>query len=171
LPANRIDLPTPASYRFAVNPIRQKRRENIMAQSKAPLWFMVVAVLALLWNLFGVMAYVGEVTMTPEALGALSEGQRALMEGRPSWATAAYAIAVNCGALGGLFLVLKKKWATPLLILSLVGVLAQSTYNFLLADALSVIGTGGLVLAVAILVIAIYLVTLSRSAEAKGWIS
>ena len=67
---------------------------------KTPTWFMVVAVLLLVWNLLGVMAYIMQVTMSPETLAALPDAQRQLYENTPAWATAAFAIAVSGGALG-----------------------------------------------------------------------
>jgi len=90
---------------------------------KAPTWFNVVAAVMLVWNLLGVMAYIAQVTMTPETLAALPEAERQLYASTPVWATAAYAIAVNGGALGCLLLLLKKNlaattpartWSAPL---------------------------------------------------------
>ena len=76
---------------------------------KSPTWFMVVAVVLFIWNLLGVMAYVMQVTMSPEVMAALPEEQREMYENIPSWAMAAFAIAVHGGALGCLLLILKKK--------------------------------------------------------------
>ena len=72
----------------------------------APKWFMVVAAVLLVWNLLGVMAYVMQVTMSPETLAALPQEQRQLYESTPAWATAAFAVAVNFGALGCVLLLL-----------------------------------------------------------------
>ena len=40
---------------------------------KAPTWFTVVAAVLLVWNLLGVMAYISQVTMSPEALAAFQK--------------------------------------------------------------------------------------------------
>ena len=61
---------------------------------KVPTWFWVVAVLALLWELMGVAAYLSDVSMTDADLAKLPDGQRQLYAMMPSWVTAAYAIAV-----------------------------------------------------------------------------
>ena len=58
-------------------------------RSKAPKWFMVVAAVLLVWNLMGVMAYIMQVTMSPEVFAALPEAERQLYENTPTWATAA----------------------------------------------------------------------------------
>ena len=60
-----------------------------------PRSFYLISGFALLWNLLGVMAYVGQVTMSEEVLNSLPEAQRLLYETVPAWATAGFAIAVN----------------------------------------------------------------------------
>ena len=41
-----------------------------LAKNKAPSWFMIVSVVLLIRNLLGVIAYLHQVTMGPEALAA-----------------------------------------------------------------------------------------------------
>ncbi len=139
--------------------------------NKPTRWFWILAIAALVWNLLGVMAYVMQVSMTEEALALLPEDQRVLYETVPAWATAAFAIAVFAGAVGCIALLLRKSWATPLLVLSLAGVLVQMFHSFFLSDALEVYGSSGMVMPILVLVIAVWLVGFSRSAAAKGWLS
>ena len=139
--------------------------------SKAPTWFLIVGIVALVWNLLGVAAYVMQVTMTPETIAALPEAERALYASTPAWATAAFAIAVNGGALGCLFLILKKRWATPLLTLSLAGIALQMIHAFFIAKSFEVFGPGGMIMPVMVIVVGVFLVWLARSAQSKGWIS
>ena len=90
-----------------------------------PKWFKVVAVIALLWNLLGCLAFAMDLRMTPEDVAALPEAQQALYAARPGWAVVATAVAVIGGALGCLGLLLGRKWAFVLLLLSLAGILVQ----------------------------------------------
>ena len=64
----------------------------------SPMWYRIVAVLALVWNLMGISAYLMQVTMNEADLAALPEAQRLLYETTPAWATAAFATAVFAGA-------------------------------------------------------------------------
>ena len=141
------------------------------SSNKAPKWFMVVAAVLLVWNLFGVMAYIMQVTMSPDALAALPEAERQLYENAPAWATAAFAVAVNGGVLGCMLLLLKRNLAGLFLQLSLAGVLVQNFHAFFMSNALEVYGTGGLVMPVLVLIIAIYLVVLAAKAKANHWTS
>ena len=139
---------------------------------KPPVWFWVVGVVALLWNLMGAMAYIGQAYMTDEVKAALPADQQALLENIPAWATAAFAIAVWGGVLGCLALLLRKKWARPVLVISLLGILVQMSYSFFMSNALEVYGTAqGMVMPLLIIVIGVVLVLFAKSTQNKGWIS
>ena len=138
---------------------------------QAPKWFMVVAAVLLVWNLIGVMAYIAQVMMSPESLAALPDEQRQIIENTPAWATAAFAIAVNFGALGCLLLLLRRNLAGLFLQLSLAGVVVQMFHAFFMTKSFEVYGPGGLVMPVIVIVIAIYLVTLAAKAKAHRWTS
>jgi hypothetical protein len=139
--------------------------------SKPPGSFYLIGGVALLWNLLGVAAYVSQVTMTPEALSALPEAERMLYENVPSWTTAAFAIAVNGGALGCLLLLLRKAIATPVLIVSLIGVLVQMYHSLFIANSIEVYGPGGAVMPISVVVIAAFLIWYSMDAKKRGYIS
>ena len=136
---------------------------------KAPKWFMIVAAVLLVWNIFGVVAYIMHVTMSPEALAALPEAQRQIYENTPDWATAAFAIAVNGGVLGCLLLLLKRSLAGLFLQLSLAAVLVQMFHAFFMSNSFAVFGPGGLVMPVMVIVFAIYLVMQAAKAKAHRW--
>lgn len=132
--------------------------------------FWIVSGLLLAWNLLGVMAYVQEATMSAEALGAMSEAQRALLRTRPAWATAAFAVAVFGGAAGCLLLLLRSRLAVPVLALSFVGVVVQMVHAFFIADSYAVYGPGGLAMPAMVLVLSIFLVWYARRARKRGWL-
>ena len=142
-----------------------------MTNTSAPKWFGIVAIVALIWNLLGVMAYVMQVTMSPEAIAELPEAQRNGLDATPTWAIAAFALSVNAGALGCLALILKKSWAVPLLMLSLLGVVVQMFHSFFLSNSFEVFGPGGMIMPIMVMAIALLLVVLARKAKKNGWIS
>ena len=143
---------------------------NHETMAKPPVWFWIVSGLALVWNLLGVMAYIMQVTMTDEAMSKLPEADQAAMATLPSWYMAAFATAVFAGALGCLALLLRKKWATLLLVLSFAAVVIQQIYFFGMTDLGSKQHGGQLVMTIAIPVVGLLLVLLARSATAKGWL-
>ena len=144
---------------------------NNIIGARAPSWFSALAVIGLVWNLYGVWAYLGHVGAVGGGADAMTEAERDLAATMPTWATAAFAIAVFAGVLGALGLVLRKAWARPLLILSLVAVLVQQVWFLLLSDSLSVLGAAGAGLPVAIILVAVVLAMAANSGVRRGWLS
>ncbi len=84
-----------------------------------PKWYLPVVILALLWNMAGCAAYLKDVMLTPEDVAKLSAEMQALYAARPAWSVAATAIAVWAGLAGCIGLIMRKRWAAPVLIASL----------------------------------------------------
>ncbi|MEM7582018.1 MAG: hypothetical protein AAF560_01445 [Acidobacteriota bacterium] len=138
---------------------------------KPPTWFWIVSGVSLVWNLLGLLAFISQMTMSPEALAALPEAERTFYETVPAWATVAFAIAVFGGTLGCVALLLRKAWAEILFVLSLLGVLTQNINSFLLSDALSIYGPTVAVMQAMVIAICVFLIWLARSSKARGWIA
>lgn len=139
--------------------------------NKPSVGFWIIGVIALIWNLMGVFAYITQVNMTDEVIAALPDAERALYENVPAWVTGAFAIAVFGGALGCVLLLFRKKLASLVFIISLVGIVAQMVYSFMLSKAAEVYGPGGMVMPVMVVLIGVFLVWHSKQATAKGWLS
>jgi len=139
---------------------------------KPPTSFWIIGGVALVWNLIGLMLYYMQVSATPETLATVySEAKYEFLVSIPTWATTAHAIAVTAGVLGCIFLLMRKAWAIPAFIVSLIGIVAQDTYSFVIANGIEVWGVGVIVLPIVVLVIAIGLIFYSRSAKDKGLVS
>lgn len=138
---------------------------------KPPKWFYIVAGVALVWNLMGVMAYLKDAMITEAEIAALPLAEQAFYQDVAAWAVSAYAFAVWAGFVGCVLLLLRKKWATPVLIVSLLGVLVQIYHSFFVVDSIAVFGPGGIIMPIMVIAISIYLVYFSRQATANDWIS
>lgn len=128
--------------------------------------FWIIAGVALVWNLFGVMNFFMQMTADP---ATLPEKHRAIIESRPIWSTAAFAVAVFGGAIGCLLLLLRKSAATNVLIASLAGVVIGALPMFSMAGEFSVFENFMYLLMPA--VVGAALVWYSKQAEKRGWIS
>ncbi|NND95340.1 MAG: hypothetical protein HKN45_10775 [Flavobacteriales bacterium] len=142
-----------------------------MSTTKVPTWFKVVAVLALLWNLMGLVAFFFDLQMTPEQMAELHPAMQEAYQNSPSWNWIAYGIAVVCGVLGSIMLLLRKRSATLLFGLSLLGILIQNFYTFLMVQLYQQMGGGAYVMPILVVVIGIYLYLLSRRAMRSNWIT
>lgn len=133
--------------------------------------FWVIGIIALVWNGFGVMAYLAQAYITEDALALLPEAERALYNDIPAWATAAFAIAVFGGALASILMLMRKKLATALFMLSFIGIVVQMVYNLMMSKALEVYGPGGAIMPIMVIVIGAFLIWYSKKSTANGWMS
>jgi len=133
--------------------------------------FWIVAIAALAWNIMGVAAYLGEAFMPPEIMEALPEAQQEIYNTRPAWATAAFAFGVFAGLLGCILLLMRKKFAKPLFVLSLLSVLALYVYMFVMSDILEVMGTSSIYMPVMVTIICVLLIMFTNKCIKKGWLS
>ena len=136
-------------------------------QVSAPKWFIAVSVVALLWNLMGLAAIMGDIFGDPSKL---TDAQRALHDATPLWAVVASLGGVLAGSMGSLGLILRKAWAALAMIVSLICVVVQDIWLFVLGDVQAVYGQVPVIMQSIVLVIAVALVWLAKSAKAKGWL-
>ena len=136
-----------------------------------PSWFRVAAILAIVWNLLGVMAFVGHMMMTPEMIAELPPAEQALYTSVPLWATIAFAFAVFGGALGSLALLMKISLCYPLFIASFVGVVVQMFHSFFISNSYEVYGPGGTIMPIMVLLIALALVRFAAKGIKNNWFS
>lgn len=129
--------------------------------------FWVVAILATIWNAIGCMNYLGTVYMTEQVMAALPADQQAYYAELPAWVTAAFATSVWSALIACVGLLLRKKWAVPLFMLSLVAVLVQAVYNFFMQDTVAITGSN-LVITILVMAISVFLVWYSKDARNKG---
>tara|TARA_R110002167_G_scaffold54785_7_gene156053 strand:+ start:3847 stop:4284 length:438 start_codon:yes stop_codon:yes gene_type:complete len=138
---------------------------------KPPVWYWVVSGFAFLWNLLGVLAYLGEAFKADADIAALPESQRLLYEAQPSWFTGAFAIAVWAGIVGCLALLLRKKWARPILLISLIGIVVQMSYLFFMSDTFAVLGDMAMIMPIAIILVGLALVFFADKANKNNWLT
>ncbi len=136
----------------------------------APKWFRIIAVIAVIWNLLGVAAYLSDVTMSPEAIAKLPPAQQAMLAARPAWFVAAYASAVWFGTAGAVGLVLRKRWARWALLASLLGLVVQDIGLFQILDLNAPKASVPIILQTSVMLIGISLVFLERMAANQGWL-
>jgi len=134
--------------------------------------FWVIGAIMLLWNVMGSMNFLWQMSADANTLATFPETHRAIIEGRPVWATGGFAIAVFGGALGCILLLLKKAAAYYLFVAALLGVTVTIIHTIRIAG--SVIDFSYLEIFVMILlpfVVAAFLIWYSKLAESKAWIS
>ncbi|XQW86107.1 hypothetical protein ACOYR1_05050 [Thalassotalea piscium] len=135
----------------------------------APKWFKSIAIIAVLWNVMGVLAFITHITMTTEAIAALPVEQQALYVDIPLWVTLAFGIAVFTGLLGSIGLLLKKPISLPILQLSLITIIAHDIYSFFFTKIIEILGIEATIMPSIVIIIAILLILLANKANKNQW--
>ena len=141
-----------------------------IATGTPPRSFWIISILALVWNLLGVASYLMTVKMSPDALAAMPEAERALYQNVPAWVTSSFAIAVFGGTLACILLLMRKRLASTLFLVSLLAILVQMGHAFFMTSMLAVRGAVGAALPLSVIVAALFLLWYSRGAQSRGWL-
>lgn len=140
---------------------------NDTTPSAVPVWFTLLSIAALLWEAFGCFMYVGQVTTD---VSSLPLDQRALWEATPTWSIAAYAVAVWVGLLGAVLMLVRRRLAVPLLLVSLLAVVIQFSALFLVPQLAGSVSSDMLLFPVVIFVVCYGIFHLSLLGRKRGWL-
>ena len=138
------------------------------SKTSVPIVFWIISILALLWNLMGVRAFGVDIMMTEEMLDAaekLNPGTKEQYVNNPMWMKVIYGIATLSGLAASILLLVRKKIANPLFMISFVAVFVQMGYSMFVA------GNGISLMPVLVIAIAAFLIYYSRKSIALGWIN
>ena len=131
--------------------------------NKPSIAFWIIGVLALLWNIMGVSAYLFQAFATEEMIAQMPpEKQAEMMIEHPAWLTALFALAVFGGFLGCVFFLAKKKVAYYFFILSGICATIQQLYIIMDIDLKMII------MPIMIIVVCIFLIWFSRKCTDDG---
>ena len=134
--------------------------------STRPHWrFLLVTGLLFIWNALGCVNFVMQ--MNPEMVASYRESEQLIIQGRPVWATAGFAIAVFGGALGCLLLLFRKSSAVYVLIASFAGVIVAVGHSMTVGASYSPGEIAGIV--VMPVAVAVFLIWYARYTKRKGW--
>jgi ribose/xylose/arabinose/galactoside ABC-type transport system permease subunit len=136
---------------------------------RTPRHLWVVGILALLWNCIGAFDYLMTQTKNAAYMSAFPPEQLEFFYGLPTWVIAAWAFAVWGGVLGSVLLLLRKRLAVPVFLVSLVAMVITTFQNWVLANAAEIFpDTFSRVFSVLIFAIAVGLFFYARAMSKRG---
>lgn len=142
---------------------------GLPARGRGSWQLRVVGVLALLWNAIGALDYVMTQTRNPSYMASFTPEQLAYFYGFPAWVVASWALAVWGGVLGSLLLLLRKRLAVPVFLVSLVAMVITTIHNYLLSNGLQIFaGAGPKAFTAMIFFVALALYLYSKSLLRRG---
>lgn len=136
-----------------------------------PHWsFWAIGAFGLIWNVLGGVNFL--VQMNADMVATFPETHRAIIEGRPLWATAGFAIGVFGGALGCLVLLLRKSLAKHVLLAALLGVALTMLHTLRVAGSAITFSPMELFMMIVLpVLVSAFLYWYAKRAERNGWIS
>jgi hypothetical protein len=131
-------------------------------------WFLPAAVASLLFMALGCVMYLMQVMTDPASLPV---DRRAAYDAQPAWVIGAMAVSVWAGALGSAMLVGRKKWAVPLLAVSLVAVLVWLAGLLLVRDLRENMSANDLIVALVVTALTWTIYWFARHSSQRGWLN
>jgi hypothetical protein len=147
----------------------QQKKMKQQTKSAVPLWYWVIAVVALLWNLLGCVFFAMELFLQEALMESMTAPQKAWVRSIPGWIYFVYGLAVSTGVAGSIGLLLRKSWSTSMFAICLAAVIVQMVYTMIIGGGLRVTGPSGLVMPLLVIGIAAALLWFSRFARSRGW--
>lgn len=144
---------------------------EVREKAGVPTWYWVVGIILLLWGAAGVFAFYSQLT-TPYEQMVAEMGKLAAdcIKGMPSWLWWVYGIAVWSGILGTVALLLRRVWAQPLYLVSLVAVVVQFGHSFLVQQIHQLMGWSAAIFPAFIILMAIVQLWFAGWAKKRGWL-
>jgi hypothetical protein len=131
------------------------------------LW--VVGILGGLWSLIGVMSFVVTQMDLESVMGGFPPEQRAYFLSFPLWADGLWAIGVFAGVIGCILLLLRKRVAFQVLVISAIGAITSNLGGLFLLGGMEVMGkTGGLGFSAVPIVFGLFMATYAGAMTNKG---
>ena len=130
-------------------------------------WYLPASIAALLFMLLGCAAFLVDVTANPATMPL---DQRAAHDAQPLWLIAVNAVAVGIGLAGALMLVVRRKFAERLLLISVVAVGAWLAGLLLVPRLRDLLGTDDIAVAVVVAVLTWTIYWFARHSRQRGWL-
>ena len=143
---------------------------NEQQKVSVPMWFWVIAAVALLWNIMGCVILFSEVFAQEAMMESMTEEQKEWSRSTPSWIYFVFAISVSAGVAGSICLLMRKRLSVLLFTISFVAVLIQMVYTMLIAGGLQVMGPSGAVMPAVVILLSIAWLLFSLFSKGKGWL-
>lgn len=134
----------------------------------APRHLWVVGILALVWNLMGAVDYLMTELRIEAYMNQFTAEQLEFFYSLPAWLVAFWAIAVWGGVLGAILLLMRKKLAVPVFVVSFLCMVITTIHNYGFSGGADIVGGLGLTMSAVIFVVALALIFYARAMARKG---
>lgn len=130
-------------------------------------WYMAAAIASVLFMLVGCAGFVLDRMTDPNSLPL---DRRTVVLARPMWSVLAYGVAVWVGLAGAVLLLMRRKLAEPLLLVSLIAALFTFLPYAVVPGVRDNVSTNDIAFALVILAITWTIFWFARHSRQRGWL-
>jgi len=140
-----------------------------MSEAKAtPRHLWIIGIITLLWNMMGAYDYLMTQTRSEAYMAQFEPAQLEYFFNFPTWLVFFWALAVWSSILGSILLLMRKRLAVPVFMVSLGSMVITAIYNFGFSAGMEMMGVTGLVFTLVIFCVALGLLLYSRAMRMRG---
>ncbi len=131
--------------------------------AKPGVWFSIVAIISLMWNVVGAVQFINSVTTSEAGMKAamMTPEQIKVLTSIPSWVTFIFGVGVVTSLIGSVLLYLRHRGAQPAFIVSFLA-FTLLTIAYVIYGVFKALGTPQIAVMSTVVVVAFILVLLSR---------
>ena len=130
------------------------------------LW--IIGIITLLWNMMGAYDYLMTQTRSEAYMAQFEPAQLEYFFNFPTWLVFFWALAVWSSILGSILLLMRRRLAVPVFMVSLGSMVITAIYNFGFSAGMEMMGVTGLVFTLVIFCVALGLLLYSRAMRMRG---
>jgi hypothetical protein len=131
-------------------------------------WYWIAATISLLLMILPALGAAIHLTTDPATLPL---DERVQYEAEPIWMVAAFGLTGLAGAVGALMLILRRRQAETLILVSLVGIAVWFAGLFVNAQLRDLLSTGQIAMAIIVVAIVWTIYWFARHSRQRGWLS
>ena len=131
-------------------------------------WYWIAATISLLLMILPALGAAIHLTTDPATLPL---DERVQYEAEPIWMVAAFGLTGLAGAVGALMLILRRRQAETLILVSLVGIAVWFVGLFVNAQLRDLLSTGQIAMAIIVVAIVWTIYWFARHSRQRGWLS
>lgn len=129
--------------------------------------FIIISIIFLIWNFFGIAAFFSELFLPEIFTEQMTSEQATMYNQRPAWYLFFYGLATIAGFVAPILLLARSKKALLFALLSLIGIIVTTGYNFYSGAADMVSGSDQFLL-LTVPILSVLLMVFARYAASKG---
>ncbi len=138
--------------------------------TKPNVWFWVIGIVALLWNLAGCSQFFQQAMNSESWRANFTPEMLEIIDKLPLWYIVVFAVAVIASTIACILLLMRRKLAVPFFLVGLIAVAIQSFYNGFINEARETYNMPQYIITAILPIFSFVLLYYARRADKLSWL-